>query len=114
MNQNMKVEILSGILLDEDCELSLNELSRACASSAEWIIALVEEGALEPTTHVSNQQQTQWRFSAESLQRARTAMHLQRDLGVNLAGVALAMDLLDEIDELRASLCRQSQRPTEF
>lgn len=106
MTQTIKTETLSGILLDEHTELTLNDLSRACSSSAEWVIALVEEGALEPTGHVSNQQ-TRWRFSASSLQRARTAMRLQRDLGVNLAGVALAMELLDEIEALRGRLSRR-------
>ena len=96
----MKQEILDGILLDDQTELSLNDLCRVCSSSAEWIIELVEEGVLEPHDY----QQTQWRFSATSLQKARTAMRLQRDLNINLAGVALALDLLDEIKTLEARL----------
>jgi len=98
----MKQTTLNGILLDEQTELTLNDLCRACSSSAEWIIELVEEGVLEPVGY----QQTQWRFSGNSLQIAHTAMRLQRDLGVNLAGVALALDLLDEINTLQARLCR--------
>lgn len=100
----MTKKTLSGIVLDEHTELTLNDLSRACCSSAEWIIELVDEGALEPIT--PHKVQTQWRFPGSSLPRARTAMRLQRDLGVNLAGVALAMDLLDEIEQLRTRLCR--------
>lgn len=96
----MKQKILEGILLDEQIELSLNDLCQACSRSAEWIIELVDEGALEPVSY----QQTQWRFSGNSLQRARKAMRLQSDLGINLAGVALALDLLDEIDALDARL----------
>ncbi len=65
-------------------------------------------------TNITQQQQTQWRFSGSALQRARTAMRLQRDLGINLAGVALAMDLLDEIEELRGRLRRQNQMPTRY
>lgn len=98
----MTQKILTGIILDEQTELSLNDLSRVCSTSAEWIIELVEEGALEPISH----EEVHWRFTGNSLQRARTAMRLQRDLGINLAGVALAMDLLDEIEELQARLCR--------
>jgi chaperone modulatory protein CbpM len=106
MTQGMQKKTLTGIIIDEHTELTLNELSRACSSSAEWIIELVDQGALEPVSY----SHTQWRFSGRSLQRARTAMRLQRDLGINLAGVALAIDLLDEIEELRARLCRLERR----
>jgi len=96
----MTQTILNGILLDEHTEVSLNELCRACSSSAEWIIELVSEGVLEPISY----QQTQWRFTGVSLQKAQTAARLQRDLGINTAGIALALQLLDEIDTLRARL----------
>jgi chaperone modulatory protein CbpM len=33
-------------------------------------------------------------------------MRLQRDLDINLAGVALALDLMKEIETLRDRLCR--------
>ena len=36
--------------------------------------------------------------------RARTAIRLQRDLDINLAGAALVLELLDEIDTLRSRL----------
>ena len=101
MNQKM----ITGILIDETSELSLQELCRACSSSAEWIIALVDEGILEPVGYAQTHlQQTKWRFRADSLQKARKAMRLQHDLGINLAGIALALELLDEIDTLNARL----------
>lgn len=103
----MNQKILSGMLLDDQTELSLNELCRACSSSAEWVIALVEEGALEPIGY----EQTSMRFTATSLQRAHTAMRLQRDLGLNLAGIALALDLLDEMEAMRARLRRLENKP---
>ncbi|MDH5513565.1 MAG: chaperone modulator CbpM [Gammaproteobacteria bacterium] len=96
----MNQKTVSGILLDEQLELSLNDLCRACSRSAEWVIELVEEGALEPI----GQEQSRWRFTGSSLRRAQTAMRLQRDLGINLAGIALALDLLDEIETMRAQL----------
>lgn len=102
----MNQQIHNVILIDEETELSLNDLCKACSSSAEWIIELVEEGALEPIGY----QQTQWRFSGSNLQRARTAMRLQRDLGLNLAGIALALDLLEKIDTLESRLCQFEQK----
>ena len=98
----MTQDILDGILLDEQTVLSLSDLCRACSSSAEWIIELVDEGVLEPIVY----QQTQWRFTGLCLYKARTAKRLQHDLGLNLAGIALVLDLLDEIDRLKVRLHR--------
>lgn len=96
----MTNEILKGDLLDESIELSLNELCQACSSSTEWVVELVEEGVLEPIGY----QQTLWRFSGRCLDRAHKAMRLQRDLHINLSGVALALELLDEIEKLQSRL----------
>lgn len=91
---------LNGILLDEQTEVTLNDLCRACSCSAEWVIELVGEGVLEPISY----QQTHWRFTGVSLQKAQTAARLQRDLGINTAGIALALELLDEIETLQSRL----------
>ena len=96
----MTEKTLSGTLLDESAELSLDELCHACSRHREWVIELVEEGVLEPM----DRDHEQWLFSATSLQRARTTVRLERDLGVNLAGIALTLDLLDEIEALRARI----------
>jgi len=96
----MHDEILQGLLLDEDHRLSLSELSRACTTHAEWIVELVNQGILDP----SGRDALHWRFSGAHLRRARIVMRLQRDLGVNLAGAALALDLLQEIETLRGHL----------
>ena len=98
----MTQKSLTGVLLDERAELSLVELSRACRSSTEWIIELVDEGVLEPI----GPEQVHWRFSGASLVRAHAAVRLHHDLNINLAGIALALDLMDEIETLRERLCR--------
>ena len=101
----MTQTILNGILLDEQTELSLNDLCCACSRPAEWVIELVEEGVLEPIDpNPPVYRQTQWIFSADALQRVHTAMRLQNDLGINLAGVALALELLDQIHTLETKL----------
>lgn len=95
-----KTSLYTGIIVEEEFELTLGDLSRACAMDAEWLIKLVEEGVLEPL-HTSPDK---WRFSGISLQRARRVRRLQSDLGINLAGAALALELLDEIENLRSRL----------
>ena len=80
--------------------MTLAELSRACAVHAELIIELVEEGVLAPI----GREPDHWLFTGAHMRRARMALRLQCDLGVNLAGAALALQLLDEIEALRARL----------
>jgi chaperone modulatory protein CbpM len=91
---------LSGIILEEQTELTLAEVCRACAVHAEYIIELVEEGVLVPV----GSEPVSWRFTGIHMRRATVSLRLQRDLGINLAGVALALQLLDEIDSLHARI----------
>jgi chaperone modulatory protein CbpM len=91
--------LLSGEIFEEHAVLSVDELSRLCAVERRYIVELVEEGVL----HVI-EIGAEWRFQGAALRRARTAMRLQRDLDINLPGVALALQLLEELDRLRNEL----------
>jgi len=89
----MNQKILDGILLDEQTELTLIDLCFACSSSEDWIVELVEEGAIELVNlQTIGKQNTQWIFTPDSLQKVRTAKRLQRDLNVNLAVIDLALN----------------------
>ena len=85
-------------LIDEQTTFTLVELCRSCSVEAEIIEAMVEQGILEP----SGRHGRHWCFPSSSLRRTRVTLHLQRDLGVNLAGAALALDLLERIEDLNA------------
>jgi chaperone modulatory protein CbpM len=90
----------SVVILDEAEEITLADLTRTCRVHAEWVMELIEEGVIEPRQAGG----PQWRFSATSIVRVRKAHRLQRDLGVNLPGIALALQLLDRIDALESRL----------
>jgi chaperone modulatory protein CbpM len=100
MNSETTLPPLSGIIVEEEIQLTLTDISRVCAVQTEHIIELVEEGVLVP----SGQAPADWRFAGKELRRARVALRLQQDLGVNLAGAALALQLLEEAETLRARL----------
>ncbi len=93
-------DILSGYIVENETRLTLRQLCNACAVRAEYIIELVEEGFIEP----SGIEKSHWCFSGVSIQRVQKAKRLQQDLGVNLAGVVLAVDLIEEIERLRVRL----------
>jgi chaperone modulatory protein CbpM len=50
------------------------------------------------------QEPERWRFTYAHLRRVRVVSRLERDLGINLAGAALALELLEEIETLRTRL----------
>jgi chaperone modulatory protein CbpM len=93
-------------LIDEQTVFTLSELCRSCSVEAEFIEALIEHGIVDPLPGARKH----YRFTATSLRRTRVTVSLQRDLGVNLPGAALALDLLERIDEMEAQL-RQMQTP---
>ena len=92
--------ILTGILVEDTTEFTLGELSRTCGMPAEWILALVEEGVIEPV----GADQNHWHFRGHCLRRVRIAQRLEAELGLNLAGAALALELLDEVETLRQKI----------
>ena len=99
----MTRQTVTGILLDEQVHYSLKDVCRVCECQTEWVVALVEQGILHPTGDASQL----WQFPGSSLHTAMKARRLQRDLELNLCGVALVLELLDEIDALRSRLDRQ-------
>jgi chaperone modulatory protein CbpM len=94
---------LSGDLLDEGIEVSVADLCRMFAVEEQHIVELVEEGVLG-TRHAFNVieiDKTEWRFHGTQVRRARIALRLERDLGINVPGVALVLELLEELEQLR-------------
>lgn len=86
------------VILEEEITYSLAEISRHCGLTSEELIAMVDEGLVQP---MAGRSVEKWRFPATALERVRTARRLQHDLSLNLAGAALALQLLDELKVLR-------------
>ncbi len=87
---------LDGELADH-LSLSLHELCLAAGVRAEIAIELVSIGVIE----ARGSGPESWAFDLRALERSRTALRLHRDLGIDWAGLALALDLLEEVERLR-------------
>jgi chaperone modulatory protein CbpM len=90
-------DLLSGQIVDETTEITIVELCRSCAIDAELVEAMIDEGIIEPT----RKRGAEWCFAISTVRRTRVVARLQRDLGVNLAGAALAIELLERLEQLR-------------
>jgi chaperone modulatory protein CbpM len=93
--------IVSGVCLGEQAWLELDEFARACGVEVQFVRALVDEGLVQPPVVAPL-----WRFGGDELARVRRIRRLQRDFEANLQSVAVMLDLLDEIERLRAELHR--------
>ncbi|HLQ85376.1 MAG TPA: chaperone modulator CbpM [Salinisphaeraceae bacterium] len=81
--------------------VSLGQLCRSCGVHAEWVTLLVEHGIIEPENEGRAEA---WQFRTMHLRRVHTALHLQQDLDLNVPGIALALELMDQIEDLRRRL----------
>lgn len=92
--------VISGTLLDEKIRFTLVDLCKCAKVKPEHVIEMVDEGVLEP----QGESVHTWVFDTRALKRLQVALRLQQDLGVNLPGSALVLDLLEEMEALRQQL----------
>jgi chaperone modulatory protein CbpM len=74
--------------------LDLVELCSFCHVRQDWVVTLVDHGVLE----ACGLERPNWRFDPVNIARARKAQRLVRDFGLNVTGVALVLDLMEERD----------------
>ena len=87
------VEIMNGSKI-----FTLHEICERCGVRLEFIVELVDYGVIAPVKEVNA---NQWVFDALALARLQRALRMQRDLEINLPGIAVSLDLLDEVQRLR-------------
>lgn len=92
-------EVLIGILVEGPC-LTLEQLARACAVEPTWIVERVQAGHFPAMEGSADE----WRFGAAALTRARRIRDLERAFDAVPELAALVADMLEEMDDLRATL----------
>ena len=91
---------LEAQLIDSRTEITLVQLCRRSDVEEERVKRLLDEGIIEP----SRREGDTLYFRYECVKRTRVVTRLQSDLGVNVAGAALALELLEHIEQLKARL----------
>ena|SRR5579872_3940690 len=81
-------------------EVDLDDLCAIYHVTPDFIFELVAYGTIEP----QGKSTAKWRFNAQQLHVIQTAVRLHHDLEVNHAGIALAIDLLEQVEDLQMEL----------
>jgi chaperone modulatory protein CbpM len=92
--------IIEGQMLDESAWLEIGEFCAHLRVERHWVTELVEAGVIDPRGTAPDA----WSFPASAIVRARATARLVNDLGVNLAGAAVILDLIEERDRLERRL----------
>ncbi|NNJ74978.1 MAG: MerR family transcriptional regulator [Anderseniella sp.] len=92
--------IYKGTIVTDKAELTIDDLCSACGLSKDKVTSYVAEGIIEPQGAAV----VEWRFSRTTVVAVQRAQRLEQDLGLNEAGIALAFDLLSQIEELKRRL----------
>jgi hypothetical protein len=80
--------------------LPLEEVARAAGLQTGLVEKLVDCGVIE----AAPESRTPPLFPPSAVDRLRCAMRLRRDLGVNVAGVAVILDMRERLRSLQAEL----------
>ncbi|MES2627028.1 MAG: chaperone modulator CbpM [Pseudomonadota bacterium] len=82
--------------LDTWVSCSLNELCLRSNLDTDFVVQCVEVGIAE----AEGRSPVEWVFTSTAAVRIQKAYRLQRDLEINLNGLAMVLDLLDEVETL--------------
>jgi chaperone modulatory protein CbpM len=107
-----KDRILSVELVEPNATFTLREICERGDCHAEFVIKLVSYGVIAPVEE--SLEERQWLFDLQTLARLRKAQRLQRDLKMNLPGLAMSLELLDEVQEMRREVDRLNQQLRHF
>lgn len=99
------VEMHEAKLVGEADWLAASEICRLCRLELGVVIELAELGVISPRGYAPEQ----WQLPAAALPRLAVAGRLMRDLGINVSGAALALELLEAQRDLERQI-RQLER----
>jgi chaperone modulatory protein CbpM len=92
--------LIEGQVIDDREEITIVQLCKRCAIETDLVERLMAEGVIEPNRREGDMLY----FSQTCTKRTRIVLRLRSDLGVNMAGAALALELMERIENLQSRL----------
>jgi chaperone modulatory protein CbpM len=95
-------QVVEARVLGEGDWIAVTEICQICRLDLESVLELAQLGIVSSREHAPGE----WQVAATALPRLRVAGRLIQDLGVNVSGAALALELLEAQRELEKRLRR--------
>lgn len=95
-----KQMIITGVLVDEDSTVSFVEICEHYDMTEDMLLDMIEHGLVQQASATPKMIQ----IHKDTLRRIQSARRLQSDLGVNVPGAVLALELLDQLEQIRQEL----------
>ncbi|MGO2513809.1 chaperone modulator CbpM [Marinomonas polaris] len=89
---------------------TLEEVCERCDIHVDIIVEMIEYGIVEPVEPIEQSTESIWYFNSHALVRLQRAQRLMNGLELNLSGVALSLELMDEIEELQQRIAILSRQ----
>lgn len=96
----MKMQLTEVLWLEAHPDIPLAELAELSGLSTQELAMLTDYGVLQPVDAAAEQPS----YRAGCVVTARTAFRLRRDMELNTEGLALVMQLLEQVQDLEAQL----------
>lgn len=93
-------KLITGIVIEESTTYTIEEVCQHYHIPKALLVELIEYGLFDNNTT----QLELIKLDQKALRTMETAFRLHRDLDINLPGVALAVELLEKIDNMRDEL----------
>jgi chaperone modulatory protein CbpM len=93
-------QVLEARVLGEGDWIAVSEICQLCRLDVDAVLELSALGVMSSRERVPGE----WQVPATALPRLRVVGRLMRDLGVNVSGAALAVELLEAQRELETRL----------
>ena len=103
-------QVLEAHVLGEGDWIAASEICQLCRLDLEAVLELASLGVMSSREQIPGE----WQVPATALPRLRVVGRLMRDLGVNVSGAALALQLLETQRELEARLRHLERLVTDY
>ena len=94
-------DVFTAVIVDEHTMYTLVEVCQLLNIPEQILDEMEAHGLFQ---RVISEEYAEHMIPGPAIQRIEVACRIQRDLGVNLPGAVLALELLDELDALRNRL----------